>query len=371
MIRPAITASIAFAAFLLLALGTEAAAVSENDFKPISYQADGLTTPYRFYAPPGLQAKVKYPLIIFLHGHGERGTDNHAQLAGECQGSWEFLSKKNQDKQKCFFIAPQTTVEVAWTDPKRTTQLAAIITELIAKNPIDADRIYLTGISGGGFGTFAMLAHHPELLACAIPQSGGGCGGYEKYKDMPLWCFHAADDNVVGVAGSDAPMEELRKLGGDPIYTRYATGGHGIWHVAYETPPLFEWMIAQKRGTANKAIVDFAKPIAGPSWVTSSPSAKIGGTALPIAALTALTWEYGISGQPGYQSGKLVPAAKWSLGPIDLSDQAVRLRVSATGPTFSSLGGTTTYSRTVMVSHDAAAADAKDPASGKGAPKSK
>jgi poly(3-hydroxybutyrate) depolymerase len=334
----------------LLAAAAPAGAVSVADFKPFTYTADGLTTGYRLYAPPGLQAKTRYPLIIFLHGHGERGSDNDAQLAGECQGSWSFLSTANQAKQKCFFMAPQCTVEIGWTDDKRKAQVAAIVAELIAKQPIDADRVYLTGISGGGGGTLSLMASHGSLFACAIPQSGWGSGNYEAFKDVPLWCFHAADDPVVGVKGSDDAIAGLVAAGGDPIYTRYATGGHGIWRQAYQTPPLFDWMVSQRRGHPAKTFIDFPETAKQPAAVSGATLA-LKGTLVAASGATTLEWQVAprAGGTPKQGAIKLAP--KWSATGIPLDGGAdLVLRLLATGTSWSQTwGGATTFSRTCLL----------------------
>ncbi len=351
-------------------------AVTTADFKGsgdvgdplMSYTANGVTTPYRLYTPAGLQAGTRYPLVVFLHGYGERGSDNHAQLTGGCQGSWNFLSDANQAKQKCFFLAPQCTVGVGWDntgDTRANDNVAAIVQQLSSSLAIDANRIYLTGISGGGGGVFCLLGIHANLFACAIPQSANNwTGDTSSYRDLPLWCFHAQDDTTVGYNwASDPAIADMRRRGGNPVYTLYWYGGHGIWPTAYATPPLFDWMVAQRRGVpaAPSPAVVIGSPTNATAWTTSSTTASFSGSASSDALVSGVRWDYTNSdgSEPGYQQGNASGTSSWSFGPVSLRTNAtVRMRVTASGTSWSAnLAGGTTFSDTVIITQQAGAAN--------------
>ncbi len=339
-------------------------AVTASDFAYADYSAGGVDVPYRLYTPPGMQAGVKYPLILFLHGAGEKGTDNNLQLAYNCQGAFNFLSDANQAKQKCLFMAPQSWA-TDWSDPQMQTNLATIIQQLIASASVDANRVYVTGISMGGGGTWQCLASNPDVFAAAIPQSGWGCGNYAAFKDKPLWCFHAANDGTVGVGAEDGPINELRFLGGNPIYTRYDGGGHGIWQTAYATPGLFDWLIAQRRGVrANAApLVAFTSPTNGTSFTTSQSYVTFTGTATSSGAISSITYQFGETWDAAFQTGTAAGASAWSFGiSMPAVSTTLNLRAMAIGTSWSSLGGNTTYSASMSVTRQNGVSDTVAPA---------
>ncbi|MBL9039025.1 MAG: prolyl oligopeptidase family serine peptidase, partial [Archangium sp.] len=242
-------------ALVLLALVAASPAFAEptsSQFLTRSLTSDAGTTPYRVYVPPEYDGGTALPLLVFLHGAGERGTNNTAQLNNNGNGSFALISDANRAVQPMFMLAPQSTAEWSTTIP--ATNLPLIVDQLVSTYNIDPARLYVTGISMGGNGTWFALKQYPSLWAAAIPQSGWGAGSSSAYKDIPVWNFHAANDTTVGPAGSDNAVSGLRNAGGvQVIYTRYATGGHGIWPQAYRTPLLFPWLIShRKTGIARR-----------------------------------------------------------------------------------------------------------------------
>jgi predicted peptidase len=116
------------------------------------------------------------------------------------------------------------------------------------KNPVDLDRIYIAGISMGGFATWEALIRHPQNFAAAIPVCGGGDVSFaDRIKHIPVWAFQGADDPVVPVACSRSMIENLTKAGGDPRYTEYPRVGHNSWDRAFDEPKLLSWLFSQKR----------------------------------------------------------------------------------------------------------------------------
>jgi predicted peptidase len=221
-----------------------AAGVSVDDFLARDdTNAKGVKMSYRLFVPKNYDAKKKYPLVVFLHGSGERGADNKAQIVRD-NGILQWLSPANQAKYPCLLMAPQCTAG-DWDAAKRT-QIREIIGKLQKEYNLDAQRFYVTGLSLGGGGTWFTIIDNPTFFAAAVPMSGwGNPGAAAKVKDVPVWNFHAADDNVVKVDGSRKMIEALEKAGGKPKYTEYPTGGHGIWSRAYGTDGLLAWLFAQ------------------------------------------------------------------------------------------------------------------------------
>ncbi|MBY0229214.1 MAG: prolyl oligopeptidase family serine peptidase [Gemmataceae bacterium] len=184
--------------------------------------------PYRLPHPLDHDAAKEYPLVIFLHGMGERGTDNKKQLV---HGVKEFAKDENRKKHPCFFIAPQCPTTSTWsafrggfkeepTPPAK--QVLEVIAALRKEFKIDSKRIYLTGLSMGGFGTFDLLAREPGLFAAAVPICGGGDPKTaERFAKVPLWVFHGDKDAQVKPEQSRRMVDAVKKAGGEPKYTEY------------------------------------------------------------------------------------------------------------------------------------------------------
>jgi predicted peptidase len=213
--------------------------------------------PYRLLRPPKVVDGKKYPLVVFLHGAGERGSDNEKQLV---HGVPQFVA--NLEKHPCFLIAPQCPegkrwVEVDWsadshTQPKEPDEVGRLTLVLVEKTikdlPIDPKRVYITGLSMGGYGTWDLLARRPDLFAAAAPVCGGADEATAtKIKDIPIWAFHGAKDTAVKPARSRNMIAALKKAGGKPKYTEYPEVGHNSWDNAYRDPELFKWLFAQKK----------------------------------------------------------------------------------------------------------------------------
>jgi len=220
--------------------------------------ADGQTMPYRLLKPSNFDPKQKYPLVVFFHGAGERGTDNQKQLVN---GGWTFAKPEIRAKYQCFVLAPQCPDNKSWvgmdfgtasgTMPKDPTPSMKIAIELIAatmkEQPVDPKRVYVTGLSMGGFATWDILCRYPTMFAAAAPVCGGG--DETKVAPMakvPVWAFHSADDPTVKVARTRNMIQAMKDAGGSPKYTEYNGVGHGAWGKAYGDPELYAWMFAQK-----------------------------------------------------------------------------------------------------------------------------
>lgn len=223
---------------------------------------DGKTLPYRLFTPK-IEAGKKYPVVLFLHGAGGRGTDNTGQILdgkGNCASKWAL--DEYQAKYPCFIVAPQVPegkqwVAVPWGDPKHTIPAAptdelrmakeAVDVMVVKNTAVDGARVYVTGLSMGGFGTWDLLARHPEFFAAAAPVCGGADEATAgKLKSVPVWCFHGETDTVVKTARSRNMVEALKKAGGDVKYTEYPGVGHDSWTPAYREPELQQWLFSRK-----------------------------------------------------------------------------------------------------------------------------
>lgn len=295
--------------------------------KVVKQSPEGYDLNYRLLVPAGYDAGIAYPIIVFLHGQGEKGTNNTAQLANNANGALTLVSTANQTAYPCFMLAPQCYD--GWND-NSFNQIARLLGQLQSTYNIDHDRIYITGLSMGGGGTWACIAKFPQLFAAAVPMSGWGGGGYEQLVSLPVWAFHAANDPTVAVSGTDNAVNGLRAKGGRVIYTRYATGGHGIWPTGYATPALLPWIMAQRR---NQAVT--GTPIVTVT-TTDSTSTTVVGTASVPGGIGEVRWSTTASGQD--VSGYTLAAGTTAWTATGLSAYATRCLIFATGPSWVTVG---------------------------------
>jgi predicted peptidase len=225
--------------------------------------ADGAALPYRLLQPPKASPAQKCPLVLFLHGAGERGTDNQAQLV---HGAPLFLKPQIRAQFPCFVVAPQCPtnrrwVEMDWgaevgTQPSEPSEPMKLVMDLLERlpreYPIDSERIYVTGLSMGGFGTWDLITRFPGRFAAAVPICGGGDAQVAaRAAKTPVWAFHSDDDTVVKVRRTRDMIAGMRQAGGQPHYFEYRGLGHGAWDKAYAEPELLSWMFAQRLGRAE------------------------------------------------------------------------------------------------------------------------
>lgn len=229
-------------------------------YEKATFTHDGKKLLYRVLKPAKIEKGQRYPLILFLHGAGERGDDNTAQLV---HGSTLFTKKENREKYPAYVIFPQCPkgkkwVEVDWSDkkphvspkapsePMRLTKL--MLDQFVKDNPVDEKRIYVIGLSMGGFGTWDFAQRYPDVVAAAIPICGGAdVTTAEKIKHIPIWVFHGANDNAVWPERSRLMVEALKKATGNVKYFEYDKVGHDSWTPAFAEKDLLKWMFAQKR----------------------------------------------------------------------------------------------------------------------------
>lgn len=204
--------------------------------------------PYRLFEPENREPKEVFPLLVFLHGRGARGTDNEKQLGATVL---QFADKEHRKKYRCFIVAPQCSTKEPhdfWAKTVDSGIVMEMITNLEKNHPIDPKRIYVTGVSDGGWGVWALLEKYPDKIAAAVPICGRGSPELApKFAKVPIWVFHGAKDSTEPVKSSREMIAALKKAGGSPNYTEFPDGGHNVWDKAYQDPKLLEWLFAQKR----------------------------------------------------------------------------------------------------------------------------
>jgi len=252
-----------------------------------SHTFDTTTIPYRLFIPNVDKGKTQ-PLIITLHGAGERGNNNkkHIELHGLAT---VWVDSANQKKHPCFVVAPQCPEENRWVDvdwrfdkydfsktpiSNELATVSDLIDSLIAKYPIDKKRIYITGLSMGGFGSWYLLMKYPDRFAAAIIMSGAADPQMAcKIKEIPVWDFHGDKDKAVPVEGSrnmikaisdcgkdillisnpnnkiflEGDAEIKRILSSKHLYTEYAGKGHVIWKESYNNFLVREWLFSKTK----------------------------------------------------------------------------------------------------------------------------
>ncbi len=249
-------------------LNAVAAAPSDDvvaQFEERTFDVPGSDPPrqvrYRLLKPAHVEPGKKYPVVLFLHGAGERGDDNRKQL----MYFPEWMTRSEwREKYPCYLIVPQCPSEKWWAGARRPSEKPAdsaatppaeseialdILHSLSKEFPIDAKRIYLTGLSMGGYGSWMLAAKHPELFAAVVPICGGGDPSTAAaLKDVPIWAVHGDADKVVPPAKSREMIDAVKAAGGSPQYTELPGVGHDSWTAAYNDPNgVLPWMFKQHR----------------------------------------------------------------------------------------------------------------------------
>ncbi len=240
---------------------------------------NGLELPYRLFTPPS-KVRGKIPLVVFLHGRGDRGTDNGKKIyenTGLFMNHLSLVGPNMQTKYPCYVLVPQCsdkTVNEEWAkwvgnspetpfkglgkdgsyimhdEPSESgAATLALIEEQIKSHSIDPDRVYLIGLSMGGFGTWEFTARRPDLFAAAVPMAGfSDPSQLQKIKHIPFWLFHGDADKSNPVDGSRTMYRLLKEADADVKYTEYAGADHGeSFKIAFQEPEIIPWMFSKKR----------------------------------------------------------------------------------------------------------------------------
>ncbi len=199
---------------------------------------------YLLHLPPGYgEGDQRWPLVFFLHGAGERGSNlelvkkHGIPQVAERDPSLPFVA-----------VSPQCPEEHWW--PMEMEALHALLQDVLARYAIDTRRVYLTGLSMGGYGSWHLGARYPELFAAVVPICGGMSGPARAVcalKGVPVWAFHGAKDPTVPLEQSQRLVDALRECGGDARLTIYPECGHDAWTETYDNPALYTWLLAQSK----------------------------------------------------------------------------------------------------------------------------
>jgi predicted peptidase len=232
----------------------------EEIYEPREYISDeGDTLRYRVMFPNEFEENKTYPLLLFLHGAGERGNDNTAQLTW---GVDAFAAEDFRKDHPAIVIAPQAPEGTFWANLNWRDEGAGLMEEpalplklthelvlkMAVEYPVDENRLYITGLSMGGFGTWDLITRHPGLFAAAMPICGGGDPSKaDRIAELPIWNFHGALDTIVPPRLSRDMIRAIRKAGGSPGYTEYPGVGHFSWIPAYNDRFVLDWLFGQSR----------------------------------------------------------------------------------------------------------------------------
>lgn len=197
-----------------------------------------LYLPERYY-----EDKKDWPLVLFLHGAGERG-DNLDLV--KVWGPPQLVAEGRE--YPFILVSPQCPAEGWWSDDVQAGVLDALLDDVAGRYRVDKDRVYVTGLSMGGFGTWRLAVDHPDRFAAIIPVCGKGePAKAQRIKDLPVWVFHGADDDAVPLSGSQDMVDALKACGSNVKFTIYPNTGHNCWSATYANPEVYDWLLSQKR----------------------------------------------------------------------------------------------------------------------------
>jgi len=253
-------------AFLLLFLGVSTAQTQNtNDYQKKEFIAANDTLPYRILLPMDYDESEAYPLLVFLHGAGERGNDNEAQLT---HGATLFLQDSVRKKYPAIVVFPQCPEDSYWSnvDRKRTAKslsftfsvegeptmamksLQRLLGDLLNSYKIDMSRIYVGGLSMGGMGTFELVRRNPDTFAAAFAICGGAHPETaNKLTGPSWWVFHGDADVVVDYQHSVNMVDAMKKSGAKIKFTTYEGVNHNSWENAFAEPELLSWLFANSK----------------------------------------------------------------------------------------------------------------------------
>ena len=257
--------------------------VKRTDVKPVEdifekrkFENNGFRLPYRLYIPKNYDCGERWPLLVFLHGAGERGSDNERQLA--------FVQRLFDDPESPVYDAivliPQCPADSQWVltpweggnysiadtlESPGLETLCMVIDEIRDFYNVDDDRLYVTGLSMGGFGTWDLLSRHGARFAAGMPICGGGDPEYAGLlKRIPIRTFHGSEDDAVPVSGTRQMFAAIRKAGGEEIdYTEFDGMGHNVWDIVYSDRENIDWLFSQSREVRRKKAEKKQKLIKG------------------------------------------------------------------------------------------------------------
>lgn len=298
-----------FCILLCLALLSAAAYAEESPF-PVAekleareFSFDGGTLPYRIHIPEDYDAKKSYPVLLFLHGAGEVGNDNVQQIQ---VGVQNLFDTRPELLEQCIFLLPQCPEGEQWVGtqleqlfngnystesvPETHAMKAAIalLESTLKEYSCDENRVFIMGLSMGGFGTWDALVRHGEMFAAAVPICGGGDEAFaEQLAEMPIWAYHCTGDPLVKFEGTQRMYDLITAAGGVKIrFTPVESESHDAWSAATSDGELIDWLFAQSRAVEPMPTEAPAVPDVSPE--ADDAPAPVSDPASPLAFVIVL-----------------------------------------------------------------------------------
>lgn len=256
---------------MILFCGNILSAQHQKLYREAVFINQGDTLKYRIMFPKDFVESKQYPVVLFLHGAGERGSNNVSQLT---HGGALFASKKNRKSFPAIVIFPQCPKNDYWSNvsidrstkpittnfpqdsaPTKTLSIVMqLLDDMTEKSYVNTSKIYVAGLSMGGMGTFEILGRKPQVFAASFAICGAGNPETtKKYaKTIPLWVFHGAKDDVVDPLSSVRMVEGLLQNGGKPNFTLYGKANHNSWDSAFAEPGLLPWLFSNSKNKTDK-----------------------------------------------------------------------------------------------------------------------
>ncbi|MDZ4811938.1 MAG: malectin domain-containing carbohydrate-binding protein [Pseudomonadota bacterium] len=344
---------------------TACATVVVGDFASRTVSVDGgsaIALRYRIYVPAACSNR-RCPLLLFYHGSGERGSNNTAQLNNSANGMFALVNAVEAAAVPMIVVAPQCPniqPNDWWSNEGPLVGSIDMLDDVQREFGFDPARLYVTGLSMGGAGALGLASNFDSIAAAALPV----CAAYNISSvvthpiiaRVPMWFFHAANDGTVLPISSREGVAGLRTVGADPLYTEFASGGHGIFPQSYAVAKLAPWLIAQRWHLPQVFIdpaVQLQLPVPGGTLYTNAGTVALSGTAgAADAAVSSVSYSFGAS--TGTATGTTSFTAPALPVPPDASTV---LRAQATGTSYvAAFAGNTTFSRSVRVVHPIPAA---------------
>lgn len=250
----------------LLAIGPLVAQQTADAFEAKTYRDGDFLLNYRIHIPKDLPPGEKIPLVLFLHGAGERGDNNIRQLH---HGIPSLLAYIQKNAIPAILLAPQCPAGMQWvavpwggdshTMPDSPTPalraVQNLLSQILAEFPVDPSRISVTGISMGGFGTWDLLQRQPDLFAAGLPICGGGdTAQAARLTPIPIWTFHGNKDTAVKTQRSRDMVQAIKNAGGTLVhYTEYPGVAHNSWTQTYKDDAVLDWLFSQQKTTPQQS----------------------------------------------------------------------------------------------------------------------
>lgn len=263
---------------------------------------EGYTLGYRIYVPEDYDPAKTYPVLLFLHGAGERGSDNFIHVNSTVQN---LFNTRPDTLSQTILVAPQCPSGEQWVnypwangnylskvvpESKALSTAFEILSSVLSEYSCDRDRVYAMGLSMGGYGTWDMIVRHGDTFAAAVPLCGGGDASKADYlKNIPIWTYHGTADPTVKFEGTKGMVDAIIAAGGEKIKFNAVEGaGHNIWTEATTNGELIDWLFAQKLSDRMPKEDVTTEPVVEPdppaTQATTQPAEDKGGCSGSVGA---------------------------------------------------------------------------------------